>query len=327
MPDQGVLIKYNINEIFACQDVNSLMIKDLEQYCTHKNKSVKSALAELIKPMDDVTKSHNHGINPNDIILKNMIRDALNKINHNNYDNVLEDLKSLNYSCDKHFELLAKELIIKSMNDVMACKGIESSKTGQKTPSEIYMNIACEFSNYQIKQQNISIKFKKILMKECYAYFEEFTNKKERMDQNNPHRVSNYKGFMNMIGLMYSYGLFPNKIIKICFNKIVKLMLESNLPHDDCDNYYSGYDRLINRMLAYFEKDPIKKNMIEEFKEISDFIIETNEGILKACENANPKPIRKFSIVAHQQTILRFNKLCNLYENIILKADQINNNK
>src|SRR5437016_3825625 len=98
---QGVLIKYNIDEIFACQDANCLMIRDLEQYCNNNCKSQKSMLPELIKPMDDITKSHSQGINPNDIALKNMIRDCLNKINHNNYDNVLDDLKSLHYTNEK----------------------------------------------------------------------------------------------------------------------------------------------------------------------------------------------------------------------------------
>jgi len=107
------------------------------------------------------------------------------------------------------------------------------------------------------------------------------------MDQNNPHRVSNYRGFMNMIGLMYSYGLFTKDIIKTCFNRIIRLILKEKLPHDDCDNYYSGYERLMNRVLKHFEKTPIQKHMIDEFMSIKDMLKEMNDKIIEACEDKN----------------------------------------
>ncbi len=324
MTEHKVLIKYNIDEIFGCQEENILLIRELEEYCINNYKNHKSILMELMKPMDDVTKSHSHGINPNDISLKNMIRDSLNKINNNNYKNVLDDLKSLNYTSDNHFALLATELIIKSMNDVMACKGIETPSSNQKTPSEIYMSIASEFSNYFIKQNNVSIKFKSVMSKECQLNFERLTDKKEQMDQNNPFRVSNYKGFMNMLGLMYTYGLFPGDIIKMCFNKVVKLILESGLPQDDCDNYYSGYERLMNRILTHFEKNeksPGQKQKFNDFIAIKDFIKETNDKITKACDEETlkklkitTKPIRLFSTMTHQQNVNRFIKLCDMYK-------------
>lgn len=296
------------------------MPRELEVYCSHKFKSSKSILSDLVKPMDDITKSHSHGINPNDITLKNTIRDCLNKVNHNNYDSVLEDLRSQNYTCENHFGLLATELILKSMNDVMACKGVESNKS-QKTPSEIYMSIAYEFSGFFIKQHEELVKFKSVLTKECQRYFKEFTDKDASMDQNNPHRVSNYKGFMNMIGLMYCYNLFPKEIICTCFNKIVKLILETGLPQEGCDNYYSGYERLINRVLSHFEKDTVQKFMIDEFNGIKSYLEDINDRISAACKddsgskkrrNSN-KPIRMFSIMVHKQNISRFEALCEQY--------------
>lgn len=320
MSNQEVLIRYNIDEIFACRESNCLMTKELEEYCANKYKGIKTILSDLIKPMDDITKSHSHGINPNDITLKNMIRDYCNKVNHNNYDSVFEDLKSLNYTCENHFGLLATELILKSMNDAMACKGVESNKS-QKTPSEIYMSIAYEFSGFFIKQHEELVKFKSVLTKECQHYFKEFTDKNASMDQNNPHRVSNYKGFMNMIGLMYCYNLFPKEIICACFNKIVKLILEAGLPQEECDNYYSGYERLMNRVLSNFEKDSIQKFMIDEFNGIKTYINEINQRINATCldepgakkRRNSDKPIRMFSIMVHKQNITRFEKLCDQY--------------
>ena len=238
MADQrSITITYPIDEIFLCQEANCLMTAELEKYCNNTYKSQMTMLKELIKPMDDITKSHSHGINPNDITLKNLIRDYLNKINPSNYKLILEDLKTLNYTCENHFKMLATELIIKSMNDVMACRGVDVSKKDQKTGSDIYTGIASEFTNYGIKQGTNTIKFKTVMIKECQSFFDKLTDKKERMDQNNPHRVSNYKGFMNMIGLMYANGMFPKDIINVCSLKIINLIISSNLPQEDCDNW------------------------------------------------------------------------------------------
>lgn len=318
--DQEVLIKYNIDEIFACRNVNCLMSKELEPYCSNKYKSHMNMLVELLKPMDDITKSHSRGINPNDVTLKNMIRDSLNKINHLNYDSILNDLKSFSYTCENHFALLASELIIKSMNDVMACKGIEPNKNGQKTPSETYVSVACEFSNYMIKQIDKPIAFQNVLSKECQKYFVNLMDKKERMDQHNPHRVSNYKGFMNMMGLMYSYGIFPKDIILMCLDKTLKMILESDLPQDDSDNYYSGYERLMNRVLCHFERDQVTPQLTKQFNEIKNPIKQFNDKISRSCDdeyikkiNAPHKPIRMFSIMTHQQNVNRYTKLCNVY--------------
>lgn len=315
----SVLIKYNIEEIFKCQDENCVMMKDLEYLCSNKYKYPKLILNELMNTMDEITKLNSKGIDPNDIALKNTIRDCLFKINNNNYASILEDLKTLNYTCEGHCQMLATELIVKSMNDVMGSKGIESLKSDQKTPSEIYVSVAKEFSNYMIGENDI--KFRSVLSVECKRIFDKLTDKNERMDHNNPHRNSNYKGFMNMIGLMYVYGIFPKDIVKLCFNKILVMILNSGLSQDECDNYYSGYERLMNRLLTYFEREAQSKNkeinqtIINQFNDFRDYIKEINDKISNACNGGDDvvKPIRKFSIITHQHNVNRFNKLCSLY--------------
>ncbi|VBB17886.1 hypothetical protein YASMINEVIRUS_349 [Yasminevirus sp. GU-2018] len=323
MTEQNVLIRYSIDQIMACRDANALMPRELEEYCVHTEKSQMSILSDLVKPMDDVTKSHSHGINPNDITLRNIIRENLNKLNNKNYDAVLTDIMALNYTSETHFVMLATELIVKSMNDAMASKGFEVSKNGHKTPSELYVDVARKFSDYltnveddkgerEVKQ----IRFKNIMSKSCQQYFNSLTNSKESMDKNNPHKVSNYKGFMNMIGLMYSNGLFPKEIIFMCFKKIVHLILNSNLSQEECDNYYSGYERLMNRILSHFEKVPITPTMIADFASMREGLKELNDTISKACDDQHPvKPIRMFSIMTHQQNITRYAKLCEIYKN------------
>ena len=318
MSDQKpVLIKYSIDQIFACREHNNVMPNELKEYCNHFSKGQMSILTDLVKPMDDVTKAHSHGTNPNDIILRNVIRENLNKLNHRNYPDVLKDIKGLNYANETHFMLLATELIIKSMSDVMGAKGLDASKPGQKTPSELYIDVALEMSQFFIEKDGKQIKFKTVLSRNCQQYFNELTNKAESMDHNNPRRLSNYKGFMNMVGLMYSCGLFPVDIVILSFQKIINLILKSSLPQEDCDNYYSGFERLMNRVLSHFEKTPITEHMISGFEIIKPNLIKLNEEITKACNEKDKlkNPLRTFSIMTHKQNITRFEKLCEIYKN------------
>jgi hypothetical protein len=318
---QEVLIRYNIPEIYACRDANTILSKELEEYCYHKHKNPKSMIeSELMKEVNEITNSLSQGINPNDITLKSMIRDNLNKISHSNYKDILAVLKSLNYSSENHFFLLATELIIKSMNDIMACKGLESTKN-QLTPSEIYVNIAVEFSKFFIEEGNEIIKFQVVLGTTCQKYFKEFVDKEMSMDQNNPHRVSNYKGFMNMIGLLFYNNLFPLSIILKCFTRISNLILNSDLSQEECDNYYAGYERLLNQILNKYEDmlPKVDKNSDQykvdktEFLTIYKFMKTMNAEISASTTDKPKGSIRKFSLMVHQQNINRLENLFNSF--------------
>lgn len=313
---ETVKIKYNIDEIFACMEPNSVISKDLEPFCNDliRNNNKMTLLSELSKPMADITKLHTQGINPNDIILRNNIRENLNKLNNKNYTDVLKDITSLNYSEDKHFALLSTELIYKSMADVMGSKGVESNKPGQKTLSELCVEIASEMSQFFIEKDNKITRFKTILSRVCQGNFVDLTNKNESMDHNNPRRLSNYKGFMNMMGLMYAHNLFPIEIVLLSFQKIVNLITKSNLSQEESDNYYSGYERLMNRVLSYYEKLPIAEQQISSpFNKIKSKLEIFNNAINNSCDNQKEKqnkPLRQYSLIVHKQLIVRFNALC-----------------
>ena len=195
---------------------------------------------------------------------------------------------------------------MKSINDVMACK---NSAVNQKTPTELYMDIAYEFTNYCTND----VKFKIVMSKLCQQYFNTFIDKTQRLDKNNQHRVIIYKGFMNMIGIMYSNDIFPIDIILVCFNKIINMILSDDVPYEDRDNYYGGYERLMNRVLCYFEKKTNTTKIISDFNRIKSTLQTINNNITLACE-ATPKPIKMFSLITHKQNIERLTLLCNIYE-------------
>jgi len=354
----NISIKYTIEEIFECRETNNVLPKELEIYCNNYNNKYSnnmSVLNDLINQMSEITKSHSIGINPNDISLVNIIRENLNKLDNKNYNDILSEIKGLNYSHEGHFISLASEIIMKSMNDVMAYKGFDTSKDGLKTPSELYIGIAIDLSQFFIESDDKKIKFKNVFSNQCKNYFTDLTNKTKRMDKHNTHRVNNYKGFMNMIGLVYINGLFPKEIIEKCFEKVINLILSCGLPQEDTDNYYTGYEKLLNKILLHFEKNSDMKNpsfsIIEEFKNIIELINRSNNRILtnidselndtnnetKNNENKNininttttnsmppnnnitetvKKPLRTYSIMTFRQNIVRIAKLVEKYNEI-----------
>lgn len=164
MNTRDVLIKYKIHQIFECMDDNILLPPELKEYCSHDYKKPRPILEDLKKSMEEITDSYFNGVNPNDISFKTTIRDNLNKINNNNYNNILEELKTLDYSSHNHFMILVSDLILKSMNDVCAVKGMDNKESSNKTPSEIYMSVAREFVGLCIKdtENNIDIKFRDV---------------------------------------------------------------------------------------------------------------------------------------------------------------------
>jgi uncharacterized membrane protein len=98
--------------------------------------------------------------------------------------------------------------------------------------------------------------------------------------------------------------------------------LDTSLSSEECDNYYSGYERLMNRLLSRFEKDmqlskdekSNKDGANKEFNDIKDIIKKYNDMILKVCpddkdKDKTVKTIRKYSGMVHHQNIVRFEKL------------------
>lgn len=313
MTEHNILIKYNIDQIFSCQEHNKYISSELLPYCLNTDNHEKKILNDLMKTMDDVTKSHSRGINPNDIVMKQKIRECLNKLSVKNYNDILSELAGLKYTDEHHFVLLIEELMTKSMNDAMSTKSLDP-KVGQKSLSELYVNIAKEMSSFVIEKGTQTYQFKSILNQECKKWFNHLTDKSERLDNNNPGIVSNYKGLMNMFGLMYAMNLFPASNIKVCLNRILDRIIEKNdlIDSDERDNYYLGSERLIHRILCYYQKhvdeSTVTSNIAESYKLIYGIINDFNERITVACKQEQ-KPIKRYSEMVHKQKIEQLENL------------------
>jgi hypothetical protein len=329
---KDISIIYDIEEIFNCRDNNYTVIDNLKKYFNKEstladgeinydiNKYDESVLYELLGSMKEITESYLKGVDPNDIELMNSIRDNMNKINKNNYNDIIEGLKVLNYSNKDNFEFLANEIIVRSMNDNMASRGMESENKDNLTPSEIYMKVAIEFKKICIEIDNDKISFYRILIEQCYSYFNQYMDITKKLDSNNPQRVKNYKGFMNMIGLLYLNKMIPMKLVMNCYDTLVEIITnkKNSLEHEERDNYYVGYARMTEKILKTFETSVESEKVCEEVLEYYEYLNDKNELILSMSESSKKTEniMKRFSKSIHKNNMIRLDNLYKKYSSM-----------
>lgn len=244
-----VLVRYDINTLMSHKQENDVLIKSLEKYCLTNNSHPLLIRDEFKHEMSNIVTSMLNGINPNDILLKTTIRNLLNKVSKKNYDESLVELKNIKYTDKQHFVILARDLLDRSMNDPVVLGGFTPSDNDNFI-SDINANIAKEFCQFHLDTESgDKITFKNILTNMCQEQFSEFMDESKRLDANNKHRVDNYKGFMNFIGLLYNRHILSNKIVVLCLLKIKKLIYESDWSKAESENLFGGYEKLILQLM------------------------------------------------------------------------------
>lgn len=326
MVKKEMVIRHNIDDIMGCLEKNSFRMEDMRSYYMDDKNRNTLINQKLLDEMKNIIKLRTDNIDPNDSSLMTFIREYLNRICTANVEDIIGKLMLLNYSTRNHFELLADELITKSINDAMAHKGLESKNN---TLSEICVEVARNF--YPFCLQDDDVTFGSVLGIKCSSYFKTFTEvrtekkgKTSFMNKFNQQRINNYKGLTNMIGLLYVVNLFPVKIVLNCINIIKRLVTESDLSQEECDNYYAGYDRLVTHIISKFDLESyedVDKNIVSEFFEVLESIKNNNDEIVrKTNENSKVEnrsdrlnSIRKYSLSIHKLTMKKLDKLENVY--------------
>lgn len=328
MSNEDVVIRYSIDDIIECSKGNDQRLAEMKDYfCDNRIRD--SQISQiLLGEMANIVKMRMDNINPNDASLMSYIREYLNKMCSTNIDATIDKLKILNYSTREHFELLANELILKSINDAMGYKGIETTEI---TTTEICVKISQYFYPFCLEINGNDVSFGSVFANLCSKYFKKFTQishgTKENintafMNKFNQQRVNNYKGLINLIGLMYIEGLFPNNIVMSCFNQITKLVIDSNLSQEECDNYFWGFDKLVNHFCSKYETNndintnesspsqtPTTQN--DDFADIRDKLQTMINSINTKSQKDNNKTnsIRRYSLNILKITNDRLNKI------------------
>jgi hypothetical protein len=152
----NIIIKHDIDKIFDCKDSNMFLVPELEKYYINKHKKEMYILPKLIATMKTVSQSLIKG-NISDTNMKNTIRENLNKLNNSNYDEIINILAKLIFETQEQYKLLANEILLKGMNDIMGYKGFNINDK-LKIPSELYIDVVNKFSENKLVQNNKEIK-------------------------------------------------------------------------------------------------------------------------------------------------------------------------
>ena len=300
-------ISYELDKFMKYKECNVMMPVDLLKICM-ENGGIVMLKESTIKEISTIITTFLNGRNPNDIVFKNSIVESLNKITQKNYTTILETLKNLAYSKTEHFVTLATDILVRAMNDTVAIKDIELPP-GQQTLSDIYAMVAIDFFPLLIKENDRQIKFSSVFLDLCKKYFDDFTDQKKLLDQNNAHRVDSFKGFCHFLGLIYTKGLINDKVVYQCLVKLADLIFCQKWESNEAENIYEGYRKIIKHTLNILEKKHLVDNdkiFIAKLGEIHTGITTKNNTILS---KTNTQRLKRSSMLYHDEIEKRINKL------------------
>ncbi len=306
----NINISYNIDEFMKYKDSNMMLPPNLKPFCNDIGGTVLFRDG-MVKEVGNIIDTFMNGRNPNDILFKNSIIEALNNITQRNYQTVITNLKSLNFDKTEHFTTLASDLLICAMTDITGVKGIEMP-TGQISSSEIFVLVASDFFPLMITDGTKNIKFSAVFLDLCKRHFDDFCDAVKPLDHNNLYRVDNFKGFTNFLGLLYSKGLVNNFVINDCITRLVNLIYNTTWGQTESENVYEGYRRILNNTLKAIEKRT-------EFKEADlkflQQLMKVHQDITE--KNKSSSKLRRFTMMYHAENEKRLQKLITQVENNI----------
>jgi hypothetical protein len=286
------------------KELNYMLPVNLKPYCNDIGGTVYFREG-MVKEVGAIIDTFMNGRNPNDILFKNSIIEALNNITQRNYQTVITNLKSLNCDKTEHFTTLASDLLICAMTDITGVKGI-NMPPGQISSSEIFVLVASDFFPLMIEDNSKNIKFSTVFLEMCKRHFDDFCDAQKPLDHNNLYRVDNFKGFTNFLGLLFAKGLINSFAINDCMTRLVKLIYDTAWGQTESENVYEGFRRIMNNIIKHFEsKNP------KDFKESDKKFLQQLQKIHQDIQTKNKtsSKLRRFTMMYHDENDKKIQKL------------------
>jgi hypothetical protein len=209
------------------------------------------------------------------------VKRYLNVINDKNYNVTLSGLERLNYNSEMHINFLAAEIIFTAIKCPVAVRGGDKEKTN-KTISELCSDLILYFSETITQKKNYPTNFQDEILSICRKLFMDFVKLTTSLDEHNENTFDNYKGFMILLGNIYSNGLISITILLDCIDSVQRTIFctkqqeteqinsSATQFHEKMFGSQEQYDINLYNQIMYFDTDKLKdmKNLLSFRKQI-----------------------------------------------------------
>lgn len=272
------LLSYQYDEFVKYKQVNNILPQHLVPFCSHETvKDVYPDISVFGETLNNIISSITQGDDPNNSILKNLIKIYVNMVHQGNYEEYLQKLQNQNYFSKENIHFLLTELIVCAASYPISVKGFQEDPKHKSVP-EVCADILKQFIKRVEVVEDKQYSFHNELMKLCQQFFSDFVDLNKSLDENNQHTVDGYSGFMTVMGLLYARGVIGNKVVTDCLETIKRsIFCSSNLPkqltshncEDNCAKlmgYKKNIDNKLAKCVCFFDCEispPSEENLLE----------------------------------------------------------------
>lgn len=295
-------VRYTIEEFIKYQAANNVLPQGLVEYCLNNNSSKIMIRQDILGDMELINKSVMNDTDPDDILVKTSVMSIMNRISAGNFSELLTKLKKIKYTNIKHLQTLGKELVERVMNDPAMNSNFEPSKTDQFI-SNVVVKIARLASNLSVpvpgKEEPVA--FRSVFLSIVKNQYMDFLNAEKRLDSKNQHRISNYKGFMNFLGLMYVNSLLTENKTLRCLKGIADLIFNKKWGTYEAEIAFAGYEKLLNQVVYGMNNG---KNFNVEFYQT---VVKITEKIKE--KNNKEKRLSRLLMIGHRKMMKKLGEV------------------
>lgn len=259
------LLSYQYDEFVKYKQINNVLPQHLVPFCTHDvAKDVYPDISVFGDTLNNIISSITKGDDPNNSILKNLIKIYVNMVHQGNYEEYLQKLQDQTYFSKENIHFLLTELIICASSYPISVKGFQEDSKHKSVP-EVCADILKQFTKRVEVIDGKEYSFHNELMKLCQQFFSDFVDLNKSLDENNQHTTEGYHGFMTVMGLLYSRNIIGNRVVIDCLETIKRsIFCSSNLPkqlsshncEENCSKlmgYKKNIDNKLQKCICFFD--------------------------------------------------------------------------
>jgi len=271
------LLSYQYDEFIKYKEINNVLPQHLVPFCSHETKDVYPDISVFGETLNNIISSITKGDDPNNSILKNLIKIYVNMLHQGNYEEYLHKLQNQNYFSKEHIHFLLTELMACAASCPISIKGFQEDPKHKSVP-EVCADILKQFIKRIEVIDEKQYSFHNELMKLCQQFFSDFVDLNKSLDENNVYTAEGYFGFMTVMGLLYSRGIIGNRVVIDCMETIKRsIFCSSNLPKQltshNCENncvkllgYKKNIDNKLSKCICFYdcELSPLSEESVFE---------------------------------------------------------------